>query len=249
MALRIVREYPALFIPREKLLIIADLHLGIEHELYKSGILIPPQAEKFKKIIDFLIKTTRAKTLIVLGDIKHKVPGISLGEIKEIPKLFSYLVKKIKIICVKGNHDDNIEGLLPENVEIYSSRGFSIGKYGFFHGHAWPSKELMKCDFLFTAHIHPLIEFKDSFGYRVVEQVWVKTKINKIIAKEKYKIKKIGKLEVIIFPSFNKLVGGLILNKLEKSELAKPLISKNFINLKNSKLYLIDGTFLGNLKI
>ncbi|MFH7882418.1 MAG: metallophosphoesterase, partial [Candidatus Aenigmatarchaeota archaeon] len=202
MVVRIVREYPALFIPKKKILTIADLHLGIEHELYKSGILIPPQAEKFKKIIDFLIKITRAKTLVILGDIKHKVPGISFREMREIPKLFSYLVKKIRVICVKGNHDDNIESLLPKDVEIYSSRGFSIDKYGFFHGHALPSKGLMKCNFLFTAHIHPLIEFKDSFGYRIVEQVWIKTKINENIAKEKYKIKKIGKLEVIIFPSF-----------------------------------------------
>ncbi len=249
MTIKFIVDYPALFISDKKILVIADLHLGLEHQLYLEGIIIPPQAEKFRKTISFLIKTTKAKTLLVLGDVKHKVPGISLREMKEIPKLFSYLVKKVKVICVRGNHDDNIENLLPEGIEVYSSRGFKLEEYGFFHGHAWPSKELMKCNFLFTAHIHPLIEFKDSFGYRIVEQVWVKTRINRVMVKKRYKIKNAGRLEVIILPSFNKLVGGLILNKMGENQLARPLISKNFIDLRKSKLYLLDGTFLEKLKI
>ena len=249
MAIRFVKDFPALFIQEEKALVISDLHLGLEHELFKAGIFIPPQAEKFKKSIEFLIKTTKAKTLVILGDIKHKVPGTSFREMKEIPKLFSSLIKKVKVVCVKGNHDDKISSLLPKEIKIFSSRGFKLGKYGFFHGHAWPSKSLMRCDYLFMGHFHPCIEFKDSFGYRIVEQVWVKTRINKVVAKKKYKIKNTGKLEVIIFPSFNKLVGGLILNRIEKSELARPLISKNFIDLKNSNFYLLDGTPLGKIKI
>jgi putative SbcD/Mre11-related phosphoesterase len=246
--IRFIRDYPALFIPKEKILVIADLHLGLEHELFKSGIVIPPQAEKFKKIIDYLIRQTKAETLMILGDIKHKVPGISFREMKEIPKLFLHLVKEIKIVCVKGNHDDNISSLLPKEVKIFSSRGFRIGKYGFFHGHAWPSKKLMQCDYLFMGHVHPCLEFRDSFGYRSIEQVWIKGELDKNLVKKKYKIKKTGKLEIIILPVFNKLLGGVAVNKVASKELIGPLLSNNFLNVKKSKAYLLDGTYLGKIE-
>jgi putative SbcD/Mre11-related phosphoesterase len=246
--IRFIRDYPALFIPKEKILVIADLHLGLEHELFKSGIVIPPQAEKFKKIIDYLIRQTKAETLMILGDIKHKVPGISFREMKEIPKLFLHLVKEIKIVCVKGNHDDNISSLLPKEVKIFSSRGFRIGKYGFFHGHAWPSKKLMQCDYLFMGHVHPCLEFRDSFGYRSIEQVWIKGELDKNLVKKKYKIKKTGKLEIIILPAFNKLLGGVAVNKVASKELIGPLLSNNFLNVKKSKAYLLDGTYLGKIE-
>jgi hypothetical protein len=181
-------DHPAMFISEKKTLIITDLHIGYEYELYKSGIIISPQAEKFEKTIDHLVRATKAKTLIILGDLKHKVPGISYREEKEIPKLVYHLLKKLKVILVKGNHDTFLDKILPKRVKVFSSRGFKMGKYGFFHGHAWPSEKLMHCDHLFFGHVHPAIEFKDKFGYRSLEQIWIKGKLNKDFAKKKYKI-------------------------------------------------------------
>jgi putative SbcD/Mre11-related phosphoesterase len=247
MVIKFLTDYPALFIPEEKILVIADLHIGIEHELYQSGIVIPPQAEKFSRTIGKLVKATKAETLVILGDIKHLVPGISYREMKEIPKLFSSLVEKVKVIVCIGNHDTYLEDLLPEQVEVCNSRGFRIGKYGFFHGHAWPSEKLMECDWLLMAHIHPVIEFVDSFGYRNVEQVWVRGKLNEEIVKKKYKIDKCGKLEAIIFPTFNRLLGGLALNSAFNKEYLGPLL-ENVIDVDKCKLYLLDGTFLGSVK-
>lgn len=247
MVIRFVRDLPALFIPEEKILVISDLHLGLEHELFKAGIVISPQAEKFKKTIDFLIKTTKAKTLIILGDIKHKVPGTSFREMKEIPKLFLHLIEKVKVVCVKGNHDDNISSLLPK-VKIYSSRGFKLGRYGFFHGHAWPSKNLMECDYLFMGHVHPCVEFRDRFGYRSIEQVWIKGELKKELVKSKYKIKNCGNLKTIIFPTFNKLLGGVAINKLEDKELVGPILANNFLDIRKCEAYLLDGTYLGRIE-
>ncbi len=249
MAVRLISNMPAVFITDKKILVIADLHIGLEKELYEKGIVIRPQAEIFKQKIDELIKMTNAKILVILGDIKHEVPGISYREEKEIPKLFDYLAKKIKVICCKGNHDTYLNKILPKNVKITSSKGLRIGKYGFFHGHAWPSKKLMLCDYLLMAHIHPVIEFKDKFGYKIIEQVWIKGNLNKSAIKQKYKIEKTGKLQLIIVPSFNKLVGGAVLNSELKNELIGPILSKNFFNIDKSKAYLLDGTFLGKIEI
>ena len=252
MSIRFLTDYPALFITDMRMLVIADLHLGLEHQLYKSGIIIHPQSEKFQKIIDELIKMTKAKTLVILGDIKHEVPGISHREEKEIPKLFNHLIEKIKIICCKGNHDTYLEEILPKEVKIYSSRGFKLGKYGFFHGHAWPSKKLLQCYYLFMSHIHPAIEFRDKLGYRAIEPIWVRGKLNQELVKKKYEIKKCGKLETIILPVFNRLLGGVALNTTAKKELIGPLLANRIFDLESSEAYLLDGTFLGaieNLRI
>jgi putative SbcD/Mre11-related phosphoesterase len=210
-------------------------------------VVIPPQVEKFKKILDKLIEQTKAKTLVILGDLKHNVPGISLREERQIPKLFEDLVKRVEVVLCKGNHDTEMKGLLPENVKIYSSRGFKIEEYGFFHGHAWPSKLLIKCDYLFMGHVQPAVEFIDKLGYRSVQQVWLKGELNQEIIKKKYKTKKTGELNIIITPSFNKLSGSLVVNKKLKEELTGPLFTNKVLDINKMTAYLLDGTCLGKV--
>jgi len=248
MAIRFLTDYPVAFIPEKKTLVIAELHLGLEYQLYKSGITIPPQGERFKETLDKLIEETKSKILIIVGDIKHKVPGSTIREDKEIPKFLNYLKEKIKVVLVKGNHDDRIEEIIPEGVKICSSRGLKLGSYGFFHGHAWPSKKLMNCDYLFMGHIHPAIEFKDQFGYRFVLHVWLKGELNKELIKKKFKIKKTGKMITIILPTFNNILGGMAVNKIAKEKVIGPLLKNKIFDVENSDIYLLDGTHLGKMK-
>jgi hypothetical protein len=169
--MRFIKNHPVLFIKKIKSLVIADLHIGIEYELYKSGINIPSQISKTKKIIKKLIEQTKARCLVILGDVKHDVPGVSYQEIKEIPKFLNGLSKLIKVDICLGNHDTYLKELSPKEVKIHGSKGFRIGKFGFNHGHTWPSKELFLCDYLIISHIHPTIQFKDKLGYRIMEPV------------------------------------------------------------------------------
>lgn len=240
-------DYPAAFITDKKILVISDLHIGIEHELFKSGVVIPPQVEKFQKTLNYLISQTKAKTLVILGDLKHEVPGISLREERQIPKLLEYLIEKVKLVLCKGNHDTELKGLMPEEMKVYSSRGFKLGKYGFFHGHAWPSKALMQCDYLFMGHLQPGVEFKDKLDYRSVQQVWLKGKLNEKLIKKRYKINKTGKLNIIVAPSFNKLSGSLAVNKALKEELIGPLLTNKVLDIDKTVAYLLDGTCLGRI--
>lgn len=249
MAIRLITDYPALLIKEKKLLVISDLHIGIEYELLKSGITIHKQIEKFKVTIEGLIKLTKASSLVILGDIKYKVPGTSIQELKDIPKFLEHLQNKFKkVIITKGNHDDFLETISPKGVKLYSSKGFNIDKYGFFHGHAWPSKSLMKCDNLFIGHLQPAVEFRDDLGYRSIQQVWLKSKLNQELVKKKYGIEKTGKLNLIVVPSFNKLAGSLIVNKKLEEDLLGPLLTNKVLNMDDCKAYLLDGTYLGNVK-
>src|SRR3989338_1492827 len=103
----------ALFIPKEKALVIADLHLGIEYGLRKSGITIPSQTENLRARLEKLIRQTAAKKLIILGDIKDEFRGLSWQEMREAPNFFSELAKKVELHLVKGNHD----GLTKEKIK------------------------------------------------------------------------------------------------------------------------------------
>jgi len=261
MTIRFIANCPALSILEERILVVADLHVGLEHQLYQSGIIIAPQAEKFYKEIDKLIKITQAEKLVIIGDLKHKVPGISFREIREIPKLLEPLAEKTKIFLCHGNHDSDLKGLIPESVEVYDSHGFSIGPYGFFHGHAWPAKELLKCDYLFTAHIHPTVEFVDDFGFRIVEKVWAKGTLDEKILRKKYSIGskrrkgrggefKFGKLETIIFPAFNPIISGMPLNSPRRADegYLGPLMKSGALKPQKMEAYMLDGTHLGKIK-
>jgi len=247
MAIKFLADYPALFISEEKVLVIAELHLGLEYEIYKSGISILPQREKFLETLGKLVEITKAKKLVIVGDIKHKVPGSTIREDIEIPRFLEQISSKVKTIIVKGNHDDRIEEILPKNIKIHSSHGFKIGKYGFFHGHAWPSKNLMKCDYLFMGHIHPAIEFRDEFGHRNSEKVWIKSSMNSEKIKKKFKLTHTGKLNVIVIPTFNNILGGTAVNRVTDEQFS-PLIASELVDLNSAKIYLLDGTYLGILR-
>jgi putative SbcD/Mre11-related phosphoesterase len=251
MTIKFLTDKPALLISDKavgRVLVIADLHIGLEHELFKAGITIAPQSEKFKAELGRLILLTKAGTVVILGDVKHKVPGTSFREMKEIPKLMEFLVGKVKVKVVRGNHDDFLENIMPKEVEMHGSQGFCMGGYGFFHGHAWPDKELMKCDHLFMAHVHPGIEFRDCFGFRIVEPVWVKASLDKRIVKRKYKTDDLGEMNTIIVPTFNPILGGVALNRKEKKEYVGPLLSSKALNISKAKAYMLDGTELNEIK-
>ncbi len=246
MSIKLLTDYPVAFIPAKKILIITDTHIGVETDLSKSGIRIHKQIEKFKEVLDKLIDLTRAKILVILGDVKHKVPGASMQELRDIPKFLGYLSTKVNVEICSGNHDDNLQMLIPSGVKLYGSKGFKIGKYGFFHGHAWPSKSLMQCNYLFMGHIQPSVQFEDKLGYRNRQQVWLKGKINPAVIKKKYKINSTGKLNIIVLPSFNSLIGSL--NVIAKEDLSGPLLTSKAMRLDDMRTYLLDGTYLGLLK-
>lgn len=247
MSIRFIKDKPAILISDRKhgkILAIADIHLGIESELYKKGVVISPQSKKLQDDILSLVKMTKAKKLVIIGDLKHKIPGISFRELKEIPKFINPISRKVEIILVKGNHDTELEGMLPKKVKVYGSKGFRIGPYGFFHGHAWPDKELLECDNLFTAHIHPTVEFVDDFGFRIVEKVWVMGKLKKKTIKERYKTTPSGDLNTLIFPSFNPIITGVPLNS-KRTKYMGPLLSSGAFDVKKSEAYMLNGTLLG----
>jgi putative SbcD/Mre11-related phosphoesterase len=275
--LKLLQPYPALLYEKKKTkaLVIADLHIGWEVSLAEEGIHVPSQTKKLTERTLQLIKKYKPTTLILLGDIKHTIAKAELEEWKDIPEFFETIAKHVPTInIILGNHDGNLEPLLPEKVETQASTGMVFGDIGLFHGHAWPSPELLKCHTLIMGHIHPTITFQDPLGFRITRQVWVKANCNnKQLAKsilqnlninteknedpickfQKHFKTKIKTSHIIIMPSFNDFLGGYPINRestLKKSKMAQllgPILRSGVINLKEAEIYLLDGTFLGTI--
>jgi putative SbcD/Mre11-related phosphoesterase len=263
--LTFVEPYPALLLQhkQQRTLIIADLHIGWEVALTEKGIHVPSQMPKLLQKLTAIIKQAKPHTLLVLGDIKHTITKTATEEWRDIPEFFENLTKKVKTIkIIQGNHDGNLEPLLPETIETLPATGTAIGKVGFFHGHTWPALELIKCQTLVMGHVHPVVMFEDPLGFRITRQVWVKVDCNGALLKKSltkhYHIRPPNKQtpkvsDCIIMPSFNDFLGGRPINRKSRStgrkyETLGPLLRSKSIIIENAELFLLDGTFLGTLK-
>ncbi len=230
-----------------KTLVIADLHIGVEYELYKSGIRIPKQTEKLFARIKKLIKTTKANRLVLLGDLKHFIPYLSIQEIREIPKFIEELAKLVKVDIVPGNHDGDLKKLLTGDVEFHDTKGFRLDNVYFNHGHSWPNKDILDSEYLIIGHLHPCIEFRDKLGFRFIEQAWIRLNLDKRMLLSHYKShetnRKVKVLEVIIIPAFSKFVGGRPFDTNGQSN--SPVI--RLADTMGAKAYMLDGTEIGEL--
>jgi metallophosphoesterase superfamily enzyme len=130
---------------KTKTLLIADPHLGWEMQLQEKGIHVPSQTPKILNKLKAVIAEYKPDRLVILGDVKYTVASSEFGEWRDIPDFFNQLSNCIgNIAVVRGNHDANLEPLLPENVEFLPATGAVIGNVGVFHGHKWPSPALLE---------------------------------------------------------------------------------------------------------
>ena len=222
-----------------------------------------------------LIKLCRPTSLIFLGDVKHAIAKVVMGEWRDIPDFFEAISKKVpNIQVIPGNHDGNLEALLPKTVEILSSKGAVFHNVGFFHGHAWPAPELLGCRNLVTAHVHPMVAFRDPMGFRITRQVWVKATCNCVklagsllkhmrikvdkdpvtLLKKHFGVKVKPSSKLLIMPSFNDFLGGQTINRraLRKNVRSRafigPVLRCGSVDVDNAETYLLDGTFVGTVE-
>jgi putative SbcD/Mre11-related phosphoesterase len=245
MKLEPIPNEPALLLNgKKKTLIVADLHIGIEAELRESGINIPSQTEKMALHLLDLCKEHDIHDLVIVGDVKHNVPMTSRQEYFEIPRIFERFKDHVETVHITpGNHDGNLKNYLPNWVKIHSTKGFTLKGVGFFHGHTWPKKEVMKCKHVVCAHQHPAILFLETLGERDSRQCWVKADFIAKVTEERYPG---SNPKLIIMPTFNDLLGGIAVNERD-SELLGPIMKNNLVDMENAEIYLLDGTFLGKL--
>ena len=236
-----VPNVPAMILSGEQRWVcVSDLHLGIEVQLRRSGFNIPSQSPR---MLDELVRLAESGgNLLVLGDVKHRIPAVSYREDKEIPPFFKRLKEVYrKIVVVAGNHDGGIAPVLGEGVQMLAGHGGVIGDIGAIHGHVWPSKEAMKAPKLIMGHIHPSVLLVDSIGTATNEKCWMRARLRRKAVLEKYDA---CPEELVVVPAFNPLLTGTPINYGEKAMLG-PLFRHDLVDRRTISAYLLDGTNVG----
>lgn len=239
---RPVPTHPALIIEeKNRHLVVTDLHIGFESSLAANDIFV--NTNTVQEILDNLFSIIDSETpdsLILLGDIKASVKSISKLEWENVPKFLEKIKERIDTVLVPGNHDGNIQRLVPDGITLASKSGFVIKNTLLTHGHTLPSENLSHVNKIIMGHIHPVFFQKDSVlnGQRV----WISLKA----AKENLFPSSKGSLEIIIIPSFNKYFYATSKRQYRKS--ISPILKK-IKKFDSVKIVTLDGSIIGDEKL
>lgn len=237
---KIVPSKPALVLQGDKKhLIITDLHIGFEDKLTQNKIFVGKNTilnESLEEIRS-LIDSQKPDDLILLGDIKSGINRISKSEWSEVPHILQELQKKIDVILIPGNHDANIQQLVPEGVTLVSSVGMILENVLLTHGHTIPPENFAHVDKIIMGHVHPV--FFDENSILNGQRVWVSIRTEK----ENLFSSGRGDLEIIIVPSFNRYFYATKKKQYKKS--ISPIIEK-IKNVSSARIITLDGTIIGD---
>lgn len=194
-----------LFFPEKGILVIGDLHIGYDHMLEQSGVLIPKKQVKdiIKELKDITnMLNSKLKKIILIGDLKHAFgfKHSEKNEFREIMKFLGEILPEENIILIKGNHDT-----IDYSFERKMKKFYIDGDILFIHGHE-KSKEMSseKIKTVVFGHLHPAVLLTEKPG--------VKKEIYKCFLTGKFKGKK-----MIMVPSFLEFTEGTLVNEYREN--------------------------------
>jgi len=205
----------ALYLKKEKILIIADTHIGYEEALNKQGVLIPrfQFKETVARLERVLKKIGKLDKIIINGDIKHEFGTISEQEWRHTLRLLDFLGRHCdEIILIKGNHD-TILGPIAKKRNIRVEDYFVTGDILIVHGDRLDdeiSKVVgnRKIKKIIIGHEHPAVSIHEG----------VRQELFKCFLKGKF-----GRRTLIVQPSFNLVTEGI---DVIKEELLSPFLQQ-----------------------
>jgi len=246
-------------------LLISDLHLGFEEEISEEkGVHFPLQHVNILERVETLVNKYDAEMLYVMGDVKHTIMTDVPYNWDILPDFMSDLSGIVKTVVIPGNHDGDLEVLLPRDVELADVRGVLIGKgekkVSLIHGHAWPAPDLLDASLFIMGHSHPSVSrfhtvSSSNIGrenrrrYAGSVPVILHSKLDKNCVR-----RYLGMLEIpndehaklVTLPSFNRIVTGIAVNS-PNSKLPGPFFENSCVNLSESEVFSKDGLFLGSI--
>ena len=204
----------ALYLKKEKTLVVSDLHIGIEESLNKRGVLIPrSQFNDLLIKLKLILNKVEVKRVVFNGDLKHEFGEISRQEWNNILSLIDFLNDK-EIIIIKGNHDPILKPIADKrNIKLVES--YDIDDVKILHGDKI-LENLSKT--LIIGHEHPAISLKKG----------VREEKYPCFLKGKYENK-----EIIVMPSFTLLNYG---TNVLKENLLSPFLT----NIENFEAFILE---------
>lgn len=214
-------------------LIISDLHIGMDASLFSRGIRMGGLADFLARKTISLLKKTRRRRLVILGDVKENV--VSTGF--EVRSYFSSVSPHAEVIVCKGNHDGNMERV--PGISVAGPGGIVLDGIGMLHGHAWPGPGLMGCETILMGHNHPQLTFFES-GKREPRPVWLFCPASQEKISGRYP-RHHPSPRLAIMPPFNPLLG----NEIGKFGGLGPLLRNGLFSWERASVFTLGGTRLG----
>lgn len=211
-----VDSLPLLYHDEENLLVLSDLHLGLEKSMTSKGSYVPQF--QLSDIIDDIKKAqdiTGSSKILINGDLKNEFRRNHFSEKKEIRELLSFLEEDFEdVILIKGNHDTMLEGLV-EEFEVDFEQYVVKSEVLFIHGHQSIEELDLRENESFTTivigHEHPALALKDDVG--------VKEKVDCFLYGQTDQ-----NLNIIVLPAFAKVSSGTRINETPQSKLLSPVL-------------------------
>lgn len=223
-----VDSLPTLYHPELDLLVISDLHLGLEKSMTFKGSYVPKfQLEDLKKDLKEAKQETEASRILLNGDLKHEFKYTRFSEKEEIEDFLEFLkIKFDEIIVVKGNHDTFLEEVIKGDQVKYTET-YLEGQVLFIHGHSALSKvEADDYETIVIGHEHPALALEDEIG--------ITEKVDCFL----YGETRSGK-NLVVMPAFSKISGGSKVNNMPQSELLSPIL-RNEVDVDNLKAVAVS---------
>lgn len=232
-------EGPAVLIERkEKILVIADPHFGVEADLHRHGLHFQSQTNQRLNRLLSLIDKSLPDYLVVLGDLKHMIPYVTHQEKVEMPKVLKEIRDRTEFRLAPGNHDTGLAEYLEED-ELLPMSGAILDDTGYFHGHMIPDESLFG-HLIICGHHHPIVNIYDEVGcslrgtpgYLLSEisiQKWTSTVYN-------------TPTRVLLMPAFYEFAGGMDVRIIPGNTIS-PIAGA--ILPETAEVFLKDGTYMG----
>jgi len=216
--LYIADPWPAAYLKDHDMLIIADLHLGIEGALEEEGLYLPRKvSEATAENVYKMLESLKPYKLIIAGDLKHSFGLLNASEWIEIKK-FLYRLREdydLDVIVIRGNHD-NYLGVVLDKFGIPFYERYDIKEYSIIHGHMDIDLEYLN-NIIIMGHEHPSITIRDEIGIKYKFKCFLWGEFNN--------------KKILILPSLSELATGSTFNEYELVQPLSPLLNKIDIGL------------------
>jgi len=240
MNLQFFEDGPALIVENKKrLLVVADLHFGIESDLALHGWHFASRSRERLRRVIACVQATGPDLLLLLGDVKHSIPRTTRQEYREIPDILAALRQEVPIRVMPGNHDIGIARFL-EKGELMRKDGAVIDGIAYMHGHTIPNPDLSG-HLIISGHHHPMVSLHDEVGCSLRAPAYLLAELDQTEMFEAKTDLALKKTRVLFMPAFNECAGFDILRIIRHP--FSPL--SRSIRSEGAEIFLADGTYVG----
>jgi len=204
----------AVYLRKENILVIGDVHLGYEEALAVRGVLLPrfqfrDTVERLEKIFSTL-GDVRIEAVVINGDLKHELGAISEQEWREVIKFLDFLLSHSKqVTIIRGQHDIKLSPIARKrNIAIVENVVVN-GKF-ICHGDSIPeSSDFRDSKIVIVGDEHPAVSLHEG----------ARSELYKCFLVGKWQGKKL-----VVMPSFNQVVIG---TDILKESFPRPFLRQN----------------------